>query len=51
MSGLLGGVRAAIRNDPSSSVLKLLQLVDFSRTTTTPSRTTVFEVRLNNAFL
>ena len=42
------GVKAAIRSNPGCTVLKLLKLVDFARTTATPNRTTRSKVRLNN---
>ena len=48
ISGLLGGIKAAICNDSSSTILELLQLVDFCRTSTAPDRTTVSKVGLNN---
>ena len=43
------GVKVAICNDPSSTVLKFLQLTNFSQTGAAPNRTTVSKVRLNNA--
>ena len=43
------GIKAAIRYDSSSTILKLLQPVNFRRTSTTPNRAAVSKVGLNNA--
>ena len=42
------GIKAAIRYDSSSTILKLLQPVNFRRTSTTPNRAAVSKVGLNN---
>ena len=49
ISGQLGGIKAAICDDSSSTVLEHLQLVDVCRSSTTPDRTTVSKVRLDDA--
>ena len=48
ISGLLWGIKAAIRNDPSSTILELLQLVYVCKSSTTPGRTIISKVGLNN---
>ena len=48
ISGLLGGVKTAICNDSSSTILELLQLADVCISSTTPDRTTVSKVGLKN---
>ena len=48
ISGLLGGIKAAICDDSSSTILELLQLVGVCRSSTTPDRTTVSKVGLDN---
>ena len=42
------GIKAAVRYDPSSSVLKFLQLIDLSYSATSPNRTTISKMRLHN---
>ena len=51
ISGLLGGIKPAICYDPSSTILKFLQLVDVCRPGTTPDRTTIAKVGLDNTYV
>ena len=48
ISGLLGVSKHAVCYDPSSTILKFLQLVDVCRPSTTPDRTTISKVGLDN---
>ena len=45
------GVKATAANNPSSSVLKFLQLIKLGRTGTSPNRATVSKVWFNNTYV